>query len=93
MAMYNPPHPGRLLRRRIVPALGLNVTEFAEKLGMSRVSVSRILNEHAGISSDFAVRLEHAGISNARHWMTMQTNYSLWHAEQKKQNHVPKIAS
>lgn len=92
MTMMNPPHPGRLLRRRVVPALGLNVTEFANKLGMSRVSVSRVLNEHASISSDFAVRLEHAGIGNARHWMTMQTNHALWQAEQREQNHVPKIA-
>tara|TARA_R100001039_G_C1826400_1_gene92143 strand:+ start:800 stop:1084 length:285 start_codon:yes stop_codon:yes gene_type:complete len=93
MTMMNPPHPGRLLRRRVVPALGLNVTEFAEKLGMSRVSVSRVLNEKAGISSDFAVRLEHAGVGNARHWMSMQTSYELWQAEQREQNHVPKIAA
>lgn len=58
MTMMHPPHPGSLLRRRIVPALGLNVTEFAQKLGMSRAAVSRVLHEHAAISPDLAVKLE-----------------------------------
>ena len=93
MTMMNPPHPGSLLRRRIVPALGLNVTEFSKKLGMSRAAVSRVLNENASISTDFAVRLEHGGIGNAKHWMTMQVNYDLWQAENKEQNHIGKIVS
>lgn len=92
MTMMNPPHPGSLLRRRIVPALGLNVTDFSKKLGMSRTAVSRVLHEHASISPDFAVRLEHGGIGNAKHWMTMQTNYDLWQAEHKEQNHIERIA-
>ncbi|WP_211266603.1 HigA family addiction module antitoxin [Halotalea alkalilenta] len=92
MAMKNPPHPGRLLRRRIVPALGLSVTELANKLDMSRNSVSRVLNEHAAISPDFAVRLEHGGIGNARHWMMMQTQYDLAQAEAREQNHIERFA-
>ncbi|MGR2740393.1 HigA family addiction module antitoxin [Billgrantia sp. Q4P2] len=93
MTMKNPPHPGRLLRRRVVPALGLNVTEFSEKMGMSRNAVSRVLHEHAGISSDFAVRLEHGGIGEARHWLAMQANYDLWQAEHREQNHIQKFAA
>lgn len=91
MTMTMPPHPGHLLRCRILPDLGLSVTEFAEKLGMSRVSVSRVLNEKAGISSDFAVRLEHAGVGNARHWMSMQISYELWQAERNPRNHITKF--
>ncbi|QEA40878.1 HigA family addiction module antidote protein [Pistricoccus aurantiacus] len=91
--MRNPPHPGRILRRRIVPALGLSVTEFSKKLGMSRNAVSRILHEHAGISSDFAVRLEHGGIGEARHWLVMQANYDLCRAQSREQNHIPKFAA
>ncbi|WP_447527608.1 HigA family addiction module antitoxin [Vreelandella sp. TE19] len=93
MTMINPPHPGSLLRRRIVPALGLTVTEFSEKLGMSRAAVSRVLNERASISPDFAVRLEHGGIGNARHWLAMQSSYELWQAERKEQNHIDNFAT
>ena len=70
MTMMNPPHPGSLLRRRIVPALGLNVTEFSKKLGMSRAAVSRVLHEHAAISPDLAVKLEHSENPNVpRRWV------------------------
>ncbi|WP_223119846.1 HigA family addiction module antitoxin [Salinicola corii] len=93
MTMKNPPHPGRLLRRRVVPALGLSVTEFSEKLGMSRNAVSRVLHEHASISSDLAVRLEHGGIGNAHHWLTMQANYDLAQAESRDQNHISRFAA
>ena len=92
MTMMNPPHPGSLLRQRVVPALGLNTTEFAKKMGMSRTAVSRVLHEHASISPDFAVRLEHGGIGTARHWMAMQTNYDLWQAANKKENHIQRFA-
>lgn len=92
MTMKNPPHPGRILRRRVVPALGLSVTEFSKKLGMSRNAVSRVLHEHASISSDFAVRLEHGGIGEARHWLAMQMNYDLSKAESKEQNHIPRFS-
>lgn len=93
MPMKNPPHPGRMLRRRIVPALNMSVTEFANKLGMSRNSVSRVLNEHAAISPDFAVRLEHGGIGEASHWLAMQWGYDLAQAQSKEQNHIQKFAA
>ena len=64
--MKNPPHPGELLREDVMAALGLSVTEAAERLGMSRV-----LNGKAGISPDLALRLERAGASTARMWLAM----------------------
>ncbi|MCZ2159158.1 HigA family addiction module antitoxin [Bartonella sp. 220] len=86
--MKNPPHPGELLREDVIAELGLSVTETAERLGMSRVSFSRVLNGKAAISPNLAIRLEMAGISTARAWLAMQTNYNLAKALKQKQ---PKI--
>ena len=56
--MFNPPHPGETLREDIFPALGLTVTEAAKQLGVSRVTLSRVVNGRAAISPDMALRLE-----------------------------------
>jgi len=82
------PHPGELLREDVIIPLGIEVTEAARKLGMSRTALSRVLNGHSGISPDLAIRLERAGVSTARFWLTLQTNYELWLAEKRKQ---PKV--
>jgi len=58
---------------------------------MSRPALSRVLNGHAGISPDLAIRLEAAGVSTARFWMNLQTNYDLWRAMQHKQPPVRMI--
>jgi addiction module HigA family antidote len=87
--MKNHPHPGTLLREDVLLPLGIEVTEAAHRLSMSRTALSRVINGHAGISPDLAVRLERAGVSTARFWMTLQTNYELSHAEQREQ---PKVA-
>lgn len=86
--MHNHPHPGELLREDVLAPLGIEVTEAARRLSMSRTSLSRVLNGHAGISPDLAVRLERAGVSTARFWMTLQANYELSLAEQREQPHV-----
>jgi antitoxin HigA-1 len=79
--MMNPPHPGELLREDVIAELGLSVTDAADRLGMSRVSLSRVLNGHAAISPDLALRLEMAGVSTARAWLAMQVNYDLAQAK------------
>ena len=56
--MFNPPHPGLTLRDDVLPALGLNVTQAAEQLGVSRVALSRVLNGRAAISPEMALRIE-----------------------------------
>jgi len=86
--MYNHPHPGELLREDVLIPLGIEVSEAARRLGMSRTSLSRVINGHAGISSDLAVRLERAGVSTARFWVNLQANYELSLAERRDQ---PKI--
>ena len=77
MAMNNPPHPGRSIRENCLNPLGLSVTEAAEVLGVARHTLSRVLNGHAAISPDMAIRLEKAGWSNADFWMRRQTSYDL----------------
>lgn len=83
--MNNHPHPGELLREDVLEALGLTVTEAAARLGMTRPNLSRVLNGRAGISPDLALRLEMAGVSTARFWMNLQTNYELAEAGKRPQ--------
>jgi addiction module HigA family antidote len=85
--MFNPPHPGLTLRDDVLPALGLSVTEAAEQLGVARVTLSRVLNGHAGISPEMALRIEAwLGVERggeARLWLAEQSAYDVWQAEQK----------
>lgn len=91
--MMNPPHPGELLRDDVIVELGLSVTETAERLGMSRVALSRVLNARAAISPDLALRLEMAGVSTARAWLAMQANYDLAQARQHTQPPIRALQS
>ena len=77
MAMNSPVHPGELLREDVLNEPGLGVAEAAACLGVSRVTLSRVLHGHARISPNLAVRLEEAGVSTARAWLAMQTAYDL----------------
>ena len=71
--MKNPVHPGAILREDVLGELGVSVSDAAERLGVSRVTLSRVINEHARISPNLALRLEAAGISTARAWLAMQS--------------------
>lgn len=75
--MHTPVHPGEVLREDVLAELDLTVSEAAERLGISRVALSRVLHGHARISPGLAVRLEAAGVSTARAWLAMQTAYDL----------------
>jgi antitoxin HigA-1 len=81
---FNPPHPGEALREDVLPALGLSVTMAAECLGVTRPALSRVLNGHAGISPEMALRLEKwLGPENggaADTWLAQQAAYDLWQA-------------
>ena len=83
--MNNPPHPGRSIRENCLEPLGLSVTEAAEVLGVARHTLSRVLNGHAAISPDMAIRLEKAGWSSADFWLRRQTSYDL--AQARKGEH------
>jgi len=82
MPMKNPPHPGHSIKDACLDPLGLTVTEAAKALGVARHTLSRVLNGHAGVSPDMAIRLEKAGWSNADHWLRLQTAYDLAQARQ-----------
>ena len=89
--MFNPPHPASILREDVLPALGLTISEAARQLGVSRVALSRVLNEHSGISVDLARRIEAwLGPENggrAETWLRMQIDYDLWRLEQSTPLH------
>ena len=84
MKMHNPPHPGEVLRDLCMKPLGLTVTQAAAALGVSRKTLSSILNARAGISPEMAVRLSLAFGTTAESWMNQQVQYDLWHAERKR---------
>ena len=67
--MKNPPHPGYGIRENCLKPLGLNVTQAAQVLGVARHTLSRVVNGHAAISAQMAIRLEKAGWSNAEFWL------------------------
>lgn len=94
MKMHDPPHPGAIIRALCLEPLGLTVTAAAEALGVSRKTLSAILNGRAGVSPEMAVRLSMAFGTSAESWLNQQIQYDLWHAERRrKQLRVAKLAS
>jgi len=82
MPMYNPPHPGGIVKRQCLEPLGLSVTEAAEGLGVSRQILSDVVNEKSGISVDMAIRLSKAFGSSPETWLGMQMAHDLWQARE-----------
>lgn len=94
MLMHNPPHPGQVLKQLCLEPLGLTVTRTAEALGVSRKTLSAILNQRAGISPEMAVRLSIAFGTSAESWLNQQMQYDLWQAEQlRRELRVKKLAA
>jgi antitoxin HigA-1 len=84
MQMYNPPHPGEIIKELCLEPLGLTVTRAAEALGISRKTLSAILNGRAGISPEMAIRLSMAFDTSAESWLNQQAQYDLWLARQNQ---------
>jgi addiction module HigA family antidote len=84
MKMHNPPHPGEVLREFCLEPLALTVTQAARALGVSRKTLSGIVNGRAGISPEMAVRLSLAFGTTAESWMNQQIQYDLWHVERRR---------
>jgi addiction module HigA family antidote len=93
MAMHDPPHPGEHVRENCLEPLGLTVTAAAEALGVTRKTLSALLNGRAGISAEMAIRLEQAFGSSARHWLQLQSQYDLWQTRQRAKIHLKRLAS
>jgi addiction module HigA family antidote len=81
--MHNPPHPGEIVRELCLEPLDLTVTEAAEGLGVARRTLSSLLNGHAGISPEMAIRLSKAFGRSPESWLQLQLQYDLWQAEQR----------
>lgn len=95
MLMHNPPHPGEIIKELCLEPLALSVTAAANALGVSRKTLSSIINGKAGISPEMAVRLSIAFNTSSESWLNQQTQYDLWQAEgnRSKLNVKPLIAA
>lgn len=75
-----PTHPGGILKRQYLEPLSLTISDLAETLGVSRKTLSKIVNEHGSITPDMALRLSRALNTTPELWLSLQQNYDLWHA-------------
>ena len=78
-----PTHPGAILREDVLPSLNMTQTELADRLGISRRSVSQILNEHRPLTTDMAIRLAHFLGTTPESWLNMQQALDVWELERK----------
>ena len=81
----NPPHPGGIVRRQCLEPLGLSVTRAAQGLGVTRQALSDLVNGHAGVSTEMAVRLSKAFGSSPETWLGMQMAYDLWQVRERSE--------
>lgn len=78
---FEPPHPGEYLKHDILPALGMTITQLADHLGVSRASLSELVNGNRSVSLEMAQRLGQAFKNGTRFWMTLQMQRDIWLAE------------
>ena len=90
MRMFNPPHPGEVLRDYLG---GVSVTDSAKHLRVTRVALSRILNGSAGISAEMALRLSDALGTTPELWAGMQAQYDLWQASKKRRKKIARLVA
>ncbi|MBD2536892.1 HigA family addiction module antidote protein [Nostoc flagelliforme FACHB-838] len=81
-----PRHPGALIKRQYLEPLGMTITELGNVLGVSRKTVSELVNEQAGVSPLMAIRLAKAFQTSPELWLNLQQKYDLWNAVQESEN-------
>ena len=87
MAMFNPAHPGEILKELVIDSLELTITDVAKHLDVSRKTLSKILNAKGSVTPEMAVRLELAfGKPSADHWLRLQNAHDLWQTRQEQQS-------
>ncbi len=86
MRMYNPPHPGEILYELWLQPLNLTITQTAQKLNVTRKTVSALVNGKTGVSPEMALRLELAFGKSAESWLAAQAAYDLWQLEAKRES-------
>ena len=82
MVMYNPPHPGKIIREFFIEPLGLTVTETSKAIGVTRKTLSTLLNGRSGISPEMALRLSKVFGRSPEGWLKLQVQYDLWTTQQ-----------
>lgn len=90
-----PTHPGEVLREDVLPALRMSQTEFAKRLGVSRLSVSELLLEKRALSADMAVRIAKLTNTTPESWLRMQEALDLWELERdaKRYRHIEPVTA
>jgi len=83
MLMNTPPHVGEILRELYLEPMEISITQAAKHLGVSRQSLSNLVNEKSGISAEMSIRLAKAFGSSSEYWMNLEKQYELWQAERK----------
>ncbi len=87
MVMYNPVHPGEILKELVIESLELSITDVAKHLGVSSKILTSVLNGKHNITPEMALRLELVFHKpSANHWLRLQTAYDLWQARQQKES-------
>jgi antitoxin HigA-1 len=88
MRMHNPPHPGRIVKEAL-ESIPMSVTAFAKHIGVSRVMLSRVLNERAGITPEMSIKISEAfGQGQGDIWFLVQNEHDYWKASQAKRKKV-----
>lgn len=80
---FEPPHPGEYLKEDILPALGMTIAELADHLGVTRATLSALLNGKRAVSLEMAQRLGQAFKNGTRFWVALQMQRDIWIAEQQ----------
>ena len=83
MRKREPKHPGGILLRQYIEPLDINITDLSRVLGVSRKTISKIVNERGTITAERALRLSRAFNTTPELWLNLQRNYDLWHAAQE----------
>lgn len=94
MIMHEPLHPGIVVKDALIDGTGMSVTEAAERLGVTRTTLSRLLNGHAGISTEMALRLSMLFGNSIDIWVNIQSQYEIWQTMQHQFDiHVKPLAA
>ena len=86
MKMFNPPHPGEIIKGLWLDPMGVTITKAASAVGVSRKTLSKIINKKAGVTPEMALRLSIALGSSPESWLKHQMAFDLWRVTQNKEN-------
>jgi len=92
MITRKPTHPGEVLLEEVIKPLGLTVTEAAKNLGVSRKTLSELVNQKAALSPEMALRIAKATNTSPESWLNMQTKLNLWNALQHEPENVSEFS-